>query len=88
MRLTRQGDYAVRVMVDLAAHADDGPVPRAQIQERQDVPAAYLAGDRRGIQFFMGRIQGRDQFLLEMYTRRAFTRFGTNGAAGIYNITL
>lgn len=43
MRLTRQGDYAVRVMVDLAVHGDDGPVPRARIQERQDVPPAYLA---------------------------------------------
>ena len=43
MRLTRQGDYAVRVMVDLAAQAPDVPVPRARIQARQDVPAAYLA---------------------------------------------
>jgi Rrf2 family protein len=43
MRLTRQGDYAVRVMVDLAAQAPDVPVRRAQIQARQDVPAAYLA---------------------------------------------
>lgn len=43
MRLTRQGDYAVRVMVDLAAHSDEAPVPRARIQMRQDVPAAYLA---------------------------------------------
>jgi Rrf2 family iron-sulfur cluster assembly transcriptional regulator len=43
MRLTREGDYAVRVMVDLAAHGQDAPVPRAQIQARQDVPAAYLA---------------------------------------------
>lgn len=51
-------------------------------------PAAYLAGERRGIQFFMDRVQGRDQFLIELYTRRAFTRFGTSGAAGIYNITL
>lgn len=51
-------------------------------------PAAYLAGERRGIQFFMDRIQGRDQFLIELYTRRAFTRFGTNGAAGIYNVTV
>lgn len=51
-------------------------------------PAAYLGGMRRGIQFFMDRIQGRDQFLIELYTRRAFTRFGTKGSAGIYNITL
>ncbi len=43
MRLTRQGDYAVRVMVDLAAQPRDAPVPRARIQARQDVPAAYLA---------------------------------------------
>jgi len=43
MRLTRQGDYAVRVMVDLAAQAPDVAVRRAHIQARQDVPAAYLA---------------------------------------------
>lgn len=43
MRLTRQGDYAVRVMLDLAAHPGEAPVPRARIQARQDVPAAYLA---------------------------------------------
>jgi Rrf2 family protein len=43
MRLTRQGDYAVRVMLDLATHGAGGPVPRALIQARQDVPAAYLA---------------------------------------------
>ena len=43
MRLTRQGDYAVRVMVDLAGQTRDVPVHRAQIQARQDVPAAYLA---------------------------------------------
>ncbi|MBI4638690.1 MAG: Rrf2 family transcriptional regulator [Candidatus Rokubacteria bacterium] len=43
MRLTRQGDYAVRVMVDLAAQPQGAVVPRARIQARQDVPAAYLA---------------------------------------------
>lgn len=43
MRLTRQGDYAVRVMVELAAHPPGTVVPRARIQERQDVPSAYLA---------------------------------------------
>ena len=43
MRLTRQGDYAVRVMQDLAAQAPDVPIRRAQIQARQGVPAAYLA---------------------------------------------
>ena len=43
MRLTRQGDYAVRVMVDLASRPRDAVVPRARIQERQGVPGAYLA---------------------------------------------
>jgi DNA-binding IscR family transcriptional regulator len=38
-----QGDHAVRVTVDLAEHLDEAPVRRAQIQGRQDVPAAYLA---------------------------------------------
>ena len=43
MRLTRHGDYAVRVVVDLASRPAGAIVPRARIQERQDVPAAYLA---------------------------------------------
>jgi hypothetical protein len=36
MRLTRQDDYAVRVMIDLAAHVGDRPVRRTLIQARQD----------------------------------------------------
>lgn len=51
-------------------------------------PNAYLAGVRSEVQFYMDRVQGTDQFRIELYTRRAFTRFGTNGAAGIYNITV
>lgn len=43
MRLTRQADYAVRVMLDLATHAQEAPIARARIQARQEVPAAYLA---------------------------------------------
>jgi Rrf2 family protein len=43
VRLTRQADYAVRVLVDLAACSAGAVVPRARIPERQDVPAAYLA---------------------------------------------
>ncbi|MBI3636151.1 MAG: Rrf2 family transcriptional regulator [Candidatus Rokubacteria bacterium] len=31
------------MMLDLALHAPDMPIRRAQIQARQDVPAAYLA---------------------------------------------
>jgi len=43
MQLTRHADYAVRIMVDLASHPAGAVVPRAQISERQEVPAAYLA---------------------------------------------
>jgi hypothetical protein len=51
-------------------------------------PRNFLAGTRRDTQFFMDRIQRTDQLLIEVYLRKAFTRFGTNGAAGIYDITL
>ena len=51
-------------------------------------PAGFLAGSRREVQLFFDRIQRTDQFLFELYTRRAFTRFGGNVAAGIYNVTV
>ena len=78
--------YASKTEADGKASTTEASNTKGQIT--LFAPAAYLAGERRGIQFFMDRIQGRDQFLIELYTRRAFTRFGTNGAAGIYNITL
>ena len=51
-------------------------------------PQGWLGGNRRGVQLFFDRIQRTDQFLFELYTRRAFTRFGSNVAAGIFNITV
>lgn len=42
MRLTREADYAVRIIVDLAA-APGVLVPRRAIQRSQEVPAAHLA---------------------------------------------
>lgn len=51
-------------------------------------PNGFLGGVRREVQLFFDRIQRTDQFLFELYTRRAFTRFGGNVAAGIYNIAL
>lgn len=47
-----------------------------------------LGGVRRGVEFYLDRVQGRDQYLLEMYTRRSFNTFSTTVAAGIYNITV
>ncbi len=43
MQLTRAGDYAVRIVTDLASAPWGAIVPRRQIQERQDVPPAHLA---------------------------------------------
>lgn len=51
-------------------------------------PDGWLAGTRRGMQLYFDRVQRTDQFLFEMYIRKAFTRFGGNVAAGIYNITV
>jgi Rrf2 family cysteine metabolism transcriptional repressor len=42
MRLSTRGRYALRAMIDLALHANEGPVPRSDIAERQEVSAHYI----------------------------------------------
>lgn len=42
MRLTTKGRYAVTAMLDLALHAEDGPVSLADISQRQDISLSYL----------------------------------------------
>jgi Rrf2 family transcriptional regulator, iron-sulfur cluster assembly transcription factor len=42
MRLTSKGRYAVTAMLDVALHADSGPVPLADISERQEISLSYL----------------------------------------------
>lgn len=42
MRLTTKGRYAVTAMLDLALHADAGPVSLADISRRQDISLSYL----------------------------------------------
>lgn len=42
MRLTSKGRYAVTAMLDVALHSDSGPVPLADISERQDISLSYL----------------------------------------------
>lgn len=42
MRLTSKGRYAVTAMLDVALHAKLGPVPLADISERQGISLSYL----------------------------------------------
>ena len=42
MRLSTRGRYALRAMIDLALHANEGPVLRSDIAERQEVSADYI----------------------------------------------
>ena len=42
MRLTTKGRYAVTAMLDLALHAQHGPVSLADISERQGISLSYL----------------------------------------------
>lgn len=42
MKLTSKGRYAVTAMLDVAMHASVGPVPLADISERQGISLSYL----------------------------------------------
>jgi Rrf2 family iron-sulfur cluster assembly transcriptional regulator len=42
MRLTTKGRYAVTAMLDLAIHADTGPISLADISNRQGISLSYL----------------------------------------------
>ena len=42
MKLTTKGRYAVTAMLDLALHAQENPVPLADISQRQGISLSYL----------------------------------------------
>lgn len=42
MRLTTKGRYAVTAMLDLALHADRGPISLSDISKRQEISLSYL----------------------------------------------
>lgn len=50
MRISTRGRYALRAMVDLAQNGEDGPVPRRELSERQQISAAYIAQLSRRLQ--------------------------------------
>lgn len=78
--------YATKTEADGKASTTESNNTKGQITVFN--PRGFLGGVRRDVQLFFDRIQRTDQFLFELYTRRAFTRFGGNVAAGIYNITV
>jgi len=42
MLISTKGRYALRVMIDLAEHREDGFIPLKEIAERQDISEKYL----------------------------------------------
>jgi Rrf2 family cysteine metabolism transcriptional repressor len=50
IRISTRGRYALRAMVDLAQHADNGPIARQDIAERQEISADYVAQLFRSLQ--------------------------------------
>ncbi len=50
MRISTRGRYALRAMIDLAQHGEDGPVSRRELSERQEISADYVAQLSRHLQ--------------------------------------
>ena len=42
MMISTKGRYALRVMIDLAEHRDDGYIPMKNVAQRQDISLKYL----------------------------------------------
>jgi len=42
MRISAKGEYAIKAMLDLALHYDQGLIPIQEIAERQGIPQRYL----------------------------------------------
>ncbi|MFR6641921.1 MAG: Rrf2 family transcriptional regulator [Christensenellales bacterium] len=44
MIVSTRGRYALRVMIDLAEHRNEGYIPLKEISERQEISLKYLEG--------------------------------------------
>ena len=42
MMVSTKGRYALRVMIDLAEHYEDGFIPMKEVAERQNISLKYL----------------------------------------------
>ncbi len=42
MRITTQGDYALRCLLSIAAHGEKGPVPISRIAQDEGLPIDYI----------------------------------------------
>ncbi len=42
MRISTKGRYALRIMLDLAQHTDQGPVALREVSERQNITPKYM----------------------------------------------
>ena len=49
MHISTRGRYALRALLDVALHLEDGPVSRSEISARQDISAEYIAQLFRGL---------------------------------------
>ena len=78
--------YASKTEADGKASDTESSNTKGQISVLN--PNGWIRGGLRGLSLYFDRVQRVDQFLFELYMRKAFTRFGGNVAAGIYDITV
>lgn len=76
--------YATKTEADgkLSATASNNTKGQATIFTTK----GWMRGEYAGVSLYFSRIPRTDQFLLELYTRVAFNRFGADVSAGIRNI--
>lgn len=62
MIVSTKGRYAMRVMIDLAQHNSDGPIPLKQIADRQGISEKYLEAILRALveNNIVSGVRGRD----------------------------
>ena len=56
MMISTKGRYALRVMIDLAEHREDGYIPMKEVADRQEISLKYLEADFAG---FVQKQSGR-----------------------------